>query len=58
MSRLVRAEPAMQAVMKHENTIPWGSFSPLGLRAGVHRNTKVYMEASKKDCMAPRRATR
>jgi hypothetical protein len=27
--------------------------SPLGLRAGVHRNTKVYIEPSNSDCMAP-----
>ena len=30
--------------------------SPLGLSAGVQRKTKVYIEASNSDCMAPRRA--
>lgn len=58
MSTPVSAEPPMHAVMKQENTIPWGSFSPLGLRAGVHRKTNVYMEASNNDCMAPNRAMR
>jgi hypothetical protein len=43
----------MDAVIKQAKIIPWGIFSLLGLRAGVHRNTKVYMEASNKDCMAP-----
>lgn len=27
--------------------------SSFGLRAGVHRNTKVYIEPSKSDCIAP-----
>jgi hypothetical protein len=52
----VRALPAMQAVMKQEKTSPCGIFSPLGLSAGVQRNTKVYMEDSKSACMTPRRA--
>lgn len=30
--------------------------SSLGLRAGVHRKTKVYMEPSNSDWIAPRRA--
>ena len=42
--------------MKHAKIMPWGMVSPLGLRAGVQRKTKVYMEASKRDCMAPSRA--
>ena len=33
------------------------TFSPLGLSAGVHRNTKVYIAASKNACMAPRSVT-
>lgn len=35
---------------------PWGMLSSFGLRAGVHRNTNVYMEPSKSDWIAPRRA--
>mmetsp|Transcript_5039 Transcript_5039/g.10933 ORF Transcript_5039/g.10933 Transcript_5039/m.10933 type:complete len:204 (+) Transcript_5039:855-1466(+) len=53
MSMPVRALPAMHAVMKHEKTMPWGIFSPEGLRAGVQRKTNVYMDASNMDCMAP-----
>jgi hypothetical protein len=37
--------------------VPCGRCSPLGARAGVHRNTKVYMLPSNRDCMAPSRAT-
>jgi hypothetical protein len=44
----------MDAVMKQANIIPWGIFSLLGLRAGVQRKTNVYMEASNRDCMAPK----
>ena len=43
----------MLAVMKQAKIMPCGMVSPLGLRAGVQRKTKVYMEASKRDCMAP-----
>ena len=46
-------EPAMQDIMKQAKIIPCATFSPLGLSAGVHRNTKVYMLASNSDCMAP-----
>jgi hypothetical protein len=35
---------------------PWGISSSFGLNAGVHRNTKVYIEPSKRDCMAPSKA--
>jgi hypothetical protein len=35
---------------------PWGISSSFGLNAGVHRNTKVYIEPSKRDCMAPSNA--
>ncbi len=48
----------MLAVMKHAKIMPWGIFSPAGLRAGVHRNTKVYMDASNMACMAPSSAMR
>jgi hypothetical protein len=44
--------------MKIAKIKPCGSFSPLGLSAGVHRNTKVYMEASKSAWLAPSRDTR
>jgi len=30
--------------------------SSFGLKAGVHKNTKVYMEPSKSDCIAPSKA--
>lgn len=39
--------------MKQAKIMPWGRCSPLGLSAGVHRNTNVYMLPSKSDCMAP-----
>lgn len=44
-SREQTAAPAMQATMKQAKIMPWGICSPLGLRAGVQRNTKVYIEA-------------
>lgn len=37
---------------------PCGISSPAGLSAGVQRNTKVYIDASKSDWMAPRMPTR
>lgn len=43
----------MQAIMKAEKMRPWSRCSPLGLRAGVHRNTNVYMLVSNSDCIAP-----
>ena len=52
-----RAEPAMDATMKQAKIMPWGICSPWGLRAGVQRNTKVYMEPSNRDCIAPSSAT-
>eukprot|EP00955_Chlamydomonas_euryale_P075779 362445-Chlamydomonas_euryale.AAC.2 len=53
-----RLDPAIDAVIKHAKIMPWWISSPAGLSAGVHRNTKVYMAASKKDCMAPSSAMR
>lgn len=32
---------------------PWGMSSLFGLRAGVQRNTKVYIEPSNRDWIAP-----
>jgi hypothetical protein len=43
----------MLAAMKHAKIMPCGMISPCGLSAGVHKNTKEYMEASNRDCMAP-----
>ena len=42
--------------IKHANTMPCGRCSPLELRAGVHRNTKVYMLPSKRLCIIPKSA--
>ena len=47
------AEPTMEETMKHANIMPCGMCSPLGLRAGVHRNTNVYMAPSNSACIAP-----
>ncbi len=58
MSRPASELPAMELVMKAAKMSPWGIFSPLGLSAGVHRNTKVYIDASNSDCMAPSSAMR
>jgi hypothetical protein len=38
--------------------VHWQRCSPLGLSAGVHRNTNVYMEASNSDCITPSSAMR
>lgn len=35
---------------------PCGISSSFGLKAGVQRNTKVYIEPSNRDCMAPSKA--
>ena len=43
----------MQAIMKQEKMRPCSKCSPLGLSAGVHRNTNVYMLVSNSDCIAP-----
>jgi hypothetical protein len=48
----------MLAVIKIAKMKPWGIRSPAGLRAGVQRNTKVYMDASKRAWLAPSNATR
>jgi hypothetical protein len=58
MSCPAAAVPARLAVMKMAKMKPWGSASPPGLSAGVHRNTKVYMEPSNNACMAPSSAMR
>lgn len=42
--------------MKVAKMKPCGMSSPFGLKAGVHRNTKVYIEPSNKDCIAPNNA--
>lgn len=46
----------MEDNMKVAKMKPWGISSELGLRAGVHRNTKVYIEPSNSDCIAPNNA--
>jgi len=48
----------MLAAMKHEKMTPCGMRSPLGLSAGVHRNTKLYIAASNSDCITPSSTTR
>jgi hypothetical protein len=42
--------------MNVANMKPCGMSSSFGLRAGVQRNTKVYIEPSNRDCMAPSNA--
>ena len=48
--------PIMLASMKMAKMNPWGMASSRGASAGVQRNTKVYMDASKSAWMAPSRA--
>ena len=48
-----RALPAMLHTMKQAKMKPCGRCSPWGDSAGVHRKTKVYMEPSKRLCIAP-----
>jgi hypothetical protein len=57
-ARPASAVPTIDAVINMAKMNPWGSLSPAGLRAGVQRNTKVYMDASKRAWLAPRSATR
>ena len=45
------AEPTIMQTMKQEKTIPRG-VEPVS-RTGVHRNTKMYMQDSRRDCTAP-----
>lgn len=46
----------MEDNMKVAKMKPCGMSSPFRLKAGVHRNTKVYIEPSNKDCIAPNNA--
>lgn len=48
--------PNIEDNMNVANMKPCGMSSPFGLRAGVQRNTKVYIEPSNRDCMAPSNA--
>lgn len=48
--------PSIDASMKVAKIKPWGISSSFGLKAGVQRNTKVYIEPSNSDCMAPNNA--
>lgn len=48
-----RALPAMLHTMKQAKMKPCGRCSPRGDSAGVQRKTKVYMEPSKRLCIAP-----
>lgn len=48
----------MDESMNVAKIMPCGMVCPLGLSAGVHRNTKLYIDASKRDCIAPRSPTR
>ena len=55
-----RKLPTMIAIMKHAKTNPYGIFCLLptaSSREGDHMNTKVYIEASKRDCITPKRRT-
>lgn len=48
--------PSIEASMNVANMKPCGMSSSFGLKAGVQRNTKVYMDPSNRDCMAPSNA--
>merc|ERR1719400_1354142 len=50
-----RALPTMMQTMKHEKTIPRGVL-PVS-RTGVQRNTKMYMQDSRRDWQQPRSRT-
>ena len=50
-----RALPTMMQTMKHEKTMPRGVLSVS--RTGVQRNTKMYMQDSRRDWQEPRRRT-
>jgi hypothetical protein len=56
MRRDAKELPNMEESIKVAKTKPCGMFSPLGLNAGVHRKTNVYMEPSNSDWMAPKSA--
>ena len=46
-NQLNKLEPIMMQTIKHENIIPKGTSSLLGMsRTGVHKNTKIYMQLS------------
>lgn len=55
-NREAKELPNMEDNMKVAKMKPCGMSSPFGLKAGVHRNTKVYIEPSNKDCIAPNNA--
>jgi hypothetical protein len=48
----------MQGGVRMANMKACGSFSPCGLNTGGHRNTNVYMDASKSAWLAPGSDTR
>lgn len=48
-----RELPSIEANMNVAKIKPWGISSLFGLRAGVQRNTKVYIEPSNRDWIAP-----
>mmetsp|Transcript_28292 Transcript_28292/g.92352 ORF Transcript_28292/g.92352 Transcript_28292/m.92352 type:complete len:247 (+) Transcript_28292:154-894(+) len=54
--RFAMDEPIMDESINVAKMNPCGMTSSLGLSAGVHRNTKLYIDASKRACIAPRRA--
>ena len=56
ISRDAMELPNIEANMKVAKMKPWGISSSFGLKAGVQRNTKVYIEPSKRDCIAPNNA--
>lgn len=53
MSLAANELPNMDANMNVAKIKPCGISSSFGLKAGVHRNTNVYMDPSNRDCMAP-----
>ena len=56
MRREARELPIIEDNINIAKMKPWGISSSFGLRAGVHKKTKVYIEPSNKDCIAPSNA--
>jgi len=54
--RDARELPSIEASINVAKMKPWGISSSFGLRAGVQRNTKVYIDPSKSDWIAPNSA--
>ena len=56
MKREASELPIIEDNMNIAKMNPWGISSSFGLSAGVHKKTKVYIDPSNKDCIAPSKA--